>query len=183
MAEFWKPVIDRGGDGHPIVVYQHNKHLSIPQQRRSLPIWQYRDQILYALESYKTVVLVGETGSGKTTQIPQYLHEFGWTAGGRCVVCTQPRRMAAISVATRVAEEMGVNLGNEVGYAVRFDSKWRLYPVDVQYLIEPVANYLRAAVDTVLQIHQSESAGDVLVFLPGGEDIDNAIEMMKERHD
>eukprot|EP01041_Mallomonas_annulata_P008203 gene8203-16869_t len=282
MAEFWKPVIDRGGDGHPIVVYQHNKHLSIPQQRRSLPIWQYRDQILYALESYKTVVLVGETGCGKTTQIPQYLHEFGWTAGGRCVVCTQPRRMAAISVATRVAEEMGVNLGNEVGYAVRFDSKCneentvikfctdglllretmsdpilskysvimideahertlhsdillgllkkikrkrkdlriivtsatlnatplceffetntntdnsslntacilsvqgRLYPVDVQYLIEPVANYLRAAVDTVLQIHQSESAGDVLVFLPGGEDIDNAIEMMKERHD
>jgi pre-mRNA-splicing factor ATP-dependent RNA helicase DHX16 len=47
-------------------------------------------------------------------ELPQYLHEAGWTAGGRCVVCTQPRRVAAMSVAARVAEEMGVRLGHEV---------------------------------------------------------------------
>jgi ATP-dependent RNA helicase DDX35 len=60
--------------------------------------------------------------SGKTTQIPQYLHEAGWTAGGRCVVCLQPRRVAASTVAKRVAEERGCRLGDEVGYAVRFDA-------------------------------------------------------------
>lgn len=56
-------------------------------------------------------------------QIPQYLHESGWTAGDRAVVCTQPRRVAACTVAARVAEEMGSRLGEEVGYAVRFDSR------------------------------------------------------------
>ena len=53
------------------------------------------------------------------TELPQYLHEAGWTAGGRTVVCTQPRRVAAMSVAARVAEEMGVRLGVEVGARVR----------------------------------------------------------------
>ncbi|CAN0458505.1 unnamed protein product, partial [Scytosiphon promiscuus] len=56
-------------------------------------------------------------------QIPQYLHEAGWTASNHAVVCTQPRRVAAYTVATRVAEEMGSQLGETVGYAVRFDSR------------------------------------------------------------
>lgn len=56
-------------------------------------------------------------------QLPQYLHEAGWTAGNRAVICTQPRRVAAFTVATRVAEEMGSSLGETVGYAVRFDSR------------------------------------------------------------
>jgi pre-mRNA-splicing factor ATP-dependent RNA helicase DHX16 len=62
-----------------------------------------------------------ETGSGKTTQLPQYLHEAGYTKGGMKVGCTQPRRVAAMSVAARVAEEMGVRLGQEVGYSIRFE--------------------------------------------------------------
>ena len=61
------------------------------------------------------------TGAGKTTQIPQFLRAAGWTAGGRCVACTQPRRVAAMGVAARVAEEMGVPLGREVGYSIRFE--------------------------------------------------------------
>ena len=67
------------------------------------------------------VVVVGETGCGKTTQIPQYLDEAGWTQGGRVVCCTQPRRVAAATVAARVAREMGVTCGRECGYSVRFD--------------------------------------------------------------
>lgn len=97
------------------------KALSIEETRKSLPIYAYRDQFLEALEQYQVLVIVGETGSGKTTQLPQYLHEAGYTKGGLKVGCTQPRRVAAMSVAARVADEMGVKVGNEVGYSIRFE--------------------------------------------------------------
>jgi hypothetical protein len=143
-----------------------------------LPAARYRRQILYHVESHATVILVGETGSGKTTQVPRFLLEAGWADGGaqvgavevsgaagagssaaRCagerprahagwrparagicrlpprpcrpfqhptaaapqIVCTQPRRMAAVTVAQRVAEEVGCPLGGAVGYAIRFE--------------------------------------------------------------
>ncbi len=73
-----------------------------------------------AVKGNQVLVVVGETGSGKTTQLPQYLHEVGYTDVGR-IGCTQPRRVAAMSVAARVSQEMGVKLGQEVGYAVRFE--------------------------------------------------------------
>lgn len=97
------------------------KALSMEETRKSLPIYAYRDELLAALEEFQILVIVGETGSGKTTQLPQYLHEAGYTKGGLKVGCTQPRRVAAMSVAARVADEMGVKLGNEVGYAIRFE--------------------------------------------------------------
>ena len=59
--------------------------------------------------------------AGKTTQMPQYLVDAGWTAGGRRIACTQPRRVAAMGVAARVAQEMGCMLGREVGYSIRFE--------------------------------------------------------------
>ncbi|KKA30072.1 hypothetical protein TD95_005034 [Thielaviopsis punctulata] len=99
------------------------KMLSIQETRNSLPIYQYRQQFLDAMEQHQVLVLVGETGSGKTTQLPQYLHEAGYTKDGKKVGCTQPRRVAAMSVAARVAEEMAVKLGNEVGYSVRFEDQ------------------------------------------------------------
>uniref|UniRef100_A0A4W3J7T0 Probable ATP-dependent RNA helicase DHX35 n=1 Tax=Callorhinchus milii TaxID=7868 RepID=A0A4W3J7T0_CALMI len=103
------------------VIYNRFASLSVEQQRQKLPAFKHRNHILYLVESYQTVVIVGETGCGKSTQIPQYLAEAGWTAEGRVVGVTQPRRVAAVSVARRVAEERGALLGHEVGYSIRFD--------------------------------------------------------------
>lgn len=94
---------------------------TIQEVRKSLPTYQYREQFLDAMKEYQVLIVVGETGSGKTTQLPQYLHEAGYTEGNLKVACTQPRRVAAMSVAARVADEMGVKVGNEVGYSIRFE--------------------------------------------------------------
>ena len=85
-----------------------------------LPIYNYQRELVAAVESSQCVVVTGETGCGKTTQLPQYLQRAGVTKDGAIAV-TQPRRVAAISVARRVSEEAGVHLGREVGYQVRFD--------------------------------------------------------------
>ncbi|WFD32878.1 RNA helicase [Malassezia sp. CBS 17886] len=86
-----------------------------------LPVHAHRDAMLYLVERHGVVVIVGHTGCGKTTQIPQFLVDAGWAADAQRVVCTQPRRVAATSVAARVAEERGCMLGGEVGYTIRFE--------------------------------------------------------------
>ncbi|KAG0221162.1 hypothetical protein BGX31_010129 [Mortierella sp. GBA43] len=242
------------------------KEMSIKQVRESLPIYQYRQQLLDAIEEYPVLVIVGETGSGKTTQLPQYLYEAGYGKRGK-IGCTQPRRVAAMSVAARVAEEMGVKLGYEVGYSIRFEDctsektilkymtdgmllrefmsepdlagyscliideahertlhtdillglikdiararpdlkvlissatmdadkfaeyfddapifniPGRPFPVEVHYTTAPEANYLAAAITTVMQIHISQGPGDILVFLTGQDEIDNAAENLQQ---
>ncbi|KAM6936505.1 pre-mRNA-splicing factor ATP-dependent RNA helicase DHX16 [Lycodopsis pacificus] len=97
------------------------KKQSMQEVRRSLPIFPYREDLLAAISEHQILIIEGETGSGKTTQIPQYLLEDGYTNGGMKIGCTQPRRVAAMSVASRVAQEMSVKLGNEVGYSIRFE--------------------------------------------------------------
>ncbi|XP_068034540.1 LOW QUALITY PROTEIN: pre-mRNA-splicing factor ATP-dependent RNA helicase DHX16-like [Anomalospiza imberbis] len=94
---------------------------SLQDGRRALPIFPFRDELVAAVAQHQVLVIEGETGSGKTTQIPQYLHEEGYTRGGMKIGVTQPRRVAAMSVAARVAVEMGTKLGNEVGYSIRFE--------------------------------------------------------------
>ncbi|XP_073302624.1 pre-mRNA-splicing factor ATP-dependent RNA helicase DEAH7-like [Primulina huaijiensis] len=96
------------------------KSKTISQQRQYLPIFSVRDELLQVIRENQVVVVVGETGSGKTTQLTQYLHEDEYTTSG-IVGCTQPRRVAAMSVAKRVSEEMETELGDKVGYAIRFE--------------------------------------------------------------
>jgi pre-mRNA-splicing factor ATP-dependent RNA helicase DHX16 len=94
---------------------------TIEETRKSLPIYKYKDEFLQAVRDHQTIVLVGQTGSGKTTQLTQYLLEGGFATTGK-IMCTQPRRVAAISVANRVAAEVGTRVGKKVGYQVRFES-------------------------------------------------------------
>jgi len=241
--------------------------LSMQQQRESLPIYKLREQLVQAVRDNQVLVVIGETGSGKTTQLTQYLAEEGFTTSGR-IGCTQPRRVAAMSVAKRVAEEVGCRLGQEVGYTIRFEDctspdtrikymtdgmlmreclvdssmsaysviildeahertvstdvlfgllkqatkkrkdlkiivtsatmdaekfssyffdcpiftiPGREFPVEILYTKDPESDYLDASLITVMQIHLSEPAGDILLFLTGQEEIDTAAEILYER--
>ncbi|KAK3085550.1 hypothetical protein FSP39_005176 [Pinctada imbricata] len=286
--KFWKPGTEGPGvslqqerqtdrdEGATSVVYNPNVSLSIEQQRQKLPVFKLRNHILYLLEKYQTVVIVGETGCGKSTQIPQYLLESGWGAEGHVIAVTQPRRVAAVTVATRVAEERGAVLGHEVGYTIRFDDcsddtatrikfmtdgmmireimkdpllkkysvimldeahertlntdiimglmrkiqkkredlriivtsatmdaeemrdffntnetkdtskdtasiltvEGRNFPVDVHYTLDPVPDYLKCTVETIVKIHEDEKEGDVLAFLTGQEEVENVVRML-----
>lgn len=93
---------------------------SILEQRESLPVFKLKRQLMKAIADNQVLVVIGETGSGKTTQMTQYMAEMGLTSTG-IIGCTQPRRVAASSVAKRVAEEFGCELGQEVGYSMRFE--------------------------------------------------------------
>ncbi|XP_076455055.1 pre-mRNA-splicing factor ATP-dependent RNA helicase DHX16-like [Babylonia areolata] len=244
------------------------KRAQIEETQRSLPIYPFKKDLIAAIREHQVLIIEGETGSGKTTQIPQYLHHAGFNKDGKKVGCTQPRRVAAMSVAARVSEEMGWKLGNQVGYSIRFEDctsertilkymtdgmllreflsepdlagysvliideahertlhtdvlfglvkdiarfrpdlkllissatldaqkfseffddapifriPGRRFPVDIYYTKAPEADYLDAAVVSVLQIHVSQPPGDILVFLTGQEEIETANEMLLER--
>ncbi|KAL3914226.1 MAG: hypothetical protein SGILL_006188 [Bacillariaceae sp.] len=240
---------------------------SIKDQRESLPIYRLKKELMAAIANNQVLVVIGETGSGKTTQMTQYLDELGVTKRGM-IGCTQPRRVAAVSVAKRVAEEYGCALGEQVGYSIRFEDvtssdtiikymtdgmlmreyladndlkrysalmldeahertvatdvlfgllkdlcrrrpdlkiivtsatldaekfstyffqspiftiPGRTFPVEILYTKEPESDYLDASLITVMQIHLSEPAGDILVFLTGQEEIDTCCETLYTR--
>ncbi|CAJ1332550.1 unnamed protein product [Effrenium voratum] len=253
--------------------------MSEPSAKRSrkdpqLPIFAFRKEIVNAVQQHRVVVLVGETGSGKTTQVPRFLYEANLAQ--RCIAVTQPRRIAAISVANRVASEMHCEVGGLVGYHVRFLNKTshqtrikymtdgmlvresagtgrsgirgasiiildeahersvhtdvllgllklaleaddprlrvvvmsatiqaapfvnffggsnkvklinvpgRLHDVKVFYTPVPEPDFLEAALLTVLQLHVTRPPGDVLVFLPGQEDIDSLQRLLEEKQE
>ncbi|RMY46356.1 hypothetical protein D0863_15863, partial [Hortaea werneckii] len=239
-----------------------DRYFSILKTRRDLPVHAQRQEFLDLYQKSQILVFVGETGSGKTTQIPQFvLYDDLPQTQGKMIACTQPRRVAAMSVAQRVAQEMDVTLGEEVGYSIRFEDATgpktimkymtdgmllreamndhdlkrystiildeahertlatdilmgllkevvlrrpdlkiiimsatldaqkfqkyflnapllavpgRTHPVEIFYTPEPERDYVEAALRTVLQIHATEGEGDILLFLTGEEEIEDA---------
>eukprot|EP00937_MAST-01D_sp_MAST-1D-sp2_P005597 g5597.t1 len=166
--------VERASENERVpVVFNPRRAWPLARQRAALPIAAARERLLWALERHRVVILVGETGSGKTTQVPQFLHEAGWTAGGRVVAVTQPRRLAAVTVAARVAEELGCQLGTTVGYRVRFDA--REHPTETRVrlltdgmlLRETLSDPLLRAYSVVMldEVHERTLETDVLLGL------------------
>jgi pre-mRNA-splicing factor ATP-dependent RNA helicase DHX38/PRP16 len=93
---------------------------TLKEQREYLPAFAVREELMRVIRDNQVIIVVGQTGSGKTTQLTQFLYEEGYGKHGM-IGCTQPRRVAAMSVAKRVSEEMEVKLGGLVGYAIRFE--------------------------------------------------------------
>ncbi|CDO96734.1 unnamed protein product [Coffea canephora] len=186
MSQFWKPGTERPrliDDEEGGVLFYSTSPLSssssgygfasVEKQRQRLPVYKYRTAILYLVETHATAIIVGETGSGKTTQIPQFLKEAGWAEGGRIIACTQPRRLAVQSVASRVAEEMGVKLGEEVGYTIRFEDVTNTDLTRIKFLTDGVL--LREMMDDPLlskysvimvdEAHERSLSTDILLGL------------------
>ncbi|CAM9622282.1 unnamed protein product [Ectocarpus fasciculatus] len=190
------------------------------EQRRGLPIFAHKANIIRAVKEHQTVVVVGETGSGKSTQIPQFLYEAGitrggagWISGGESgeaatasrgsgkkrgrapsqedvfkgsgssggdnrgfqgglIACTQPRRVAAVTVAKRVAAEVGCDLGSTVGYTVRFDDRTSKstrikYMTDGVLLREAMSDPLLSAYSAIVldEAHERSLDTDILFGL------------------
>ncbi|XP_011495049.1 PREDICTED: putative ATP-dependent RNA helicase DHX33 [Ceratosolen solmsi marchali] len=95
--------------------------ISLQQQRKQLPVYKLSKRLLEEIRRNNTLIIIGETGSGKTTQIPQLLLSAGMAGSSGCIGITQPRRVAAVSIARRVAQEQNVPPGKLVGYCVRFE--------------------------------------------------------------
>ncbi|KAI9882386.1 MAG: kinetochore-associated Ndc80 complex subunit spc25 [Watsoniomyces obsoletus] len=135
-----------------------------------LPIARHRASLLYLIETFPVTIVVGHTGSGKTTQIPQYLEKAGWCADGKVIAVTQPRRVAAVTVAQRVSEEMSCKLGEEVGYSIRFEdltsSTTRIkFMTDGLLLREALVDPLlsRYSVIMVDEAHERSVSTDILL--------------------
>uniref|UniRef100_A0AAF5PLE8 Helicase ATP-binding domain-containing protein n=1 Tax=Wuchereria bancrofti TaxID=6293 RepID=A0AAF5PLE8_WUCBA len=161
---------------------------SIRTQRELLPVYQYRDQLIDTIRNNSVTIVKGETGCGKSTQVCQYLleHYINNCHGAEfSAFVTQPRKISAIALAERIADERGEQLGVSVGYAVRFDS---LHPrpygslmfVTVGVLLKRLELGLRGISHIIVdEIHERDinallndivnkgEEGAVLIFLPG----------------
>ncbi len=140
VSSTWKedrPDLDASKDS--AFVFNPSPSLSLAAQRQRLPIAKNKLHILYLLERHQVVVVVGETGSGKSTQIPQFLYEAGWcSAADKMIGVTEPRRVAATTLASRVAEEKSCVLGDLVGYSIRFDERFDRARTKIKYMTEGI---------------------------------------------
>eukprot|EP00331_Platyophrya_macrostoma_P000488 CAMPEP_0176405924 /NCGR_PEP_ID=MMETSP0127-20121128/601_1 /TAXON_ID=938130 /ORGANISM="Platyophrya macrostoma, Strain WH" /LENGTH=690 /DNA_ID=CAMNT_0017785023 /DNA_START=20 /DNA_END=2092 /DNA_ORIENTATION=- len=143
------------------------RYFQILESRKKLPVYEAKENIQRLVRRYQTVLLVGETGSGKTTQVPQFVLEMN---PEHAIACTQPRRVAAMSVSERVAEELDVTLGDEVGYTIRFDdvssSKTRVkYLTDGMLLREAMTDPLLKNYSVIIldEAHERTVHTDILI--------------------
>ncbi|CAM6076055.1 unnamed protein product [Sphagnum tenellum] len=187
---FWKPGTGRpgasslggaengqeDGDDGSLFIFPSSRFGSgggLQKQRQQLPVFKHRKALLYLAENHGTTIVLGETGSGKSTQIPQYFAEAGWAEGGRMIACTQSRRIAAQTVAARVAEEMGVPVGAEVGYCIRFEEVTTPGVTRIKYLTDGVllremmADPLLSCYSVIMvdEAHERSIATDMLLGL------------------
>jgi pre-mRNA-splicing factor ATP-dependent RNA helicase DHX16 len=147
--------------------------LDFREIQESLPVFKYKSDLLALIEANQITLVVGDTGSGKTTQIPQYLLELPPREGkDQSIVCTQPRRVAAMSVAARVAAERHCEIGFEVGYSVRFedrtsDSTRIRYMTDGRLLREFLIDPFLSAYTTIVidEAHERSVSTDILLSL------------------
>ncbi|KAJ3431705.1 atp-dependent RNA helicase dhx33 [Anaeramoeba flamelloides] len=194
---FWKPgtnkppppsFSDRGLTSEPqYFVHNPRNKLSYDEQRSELPISRHRRQFLYLLDQSDVVLVQGSTGSGKTTQLPQYIYESGYTlmnSGNennnnksnnnkqRCIGCTQPRRVSTVTIANRVANEMGEEVGKTVGYSIRFEHVYNRetrikYLTDGMLLREMLSDPLLSSYCVLIidEAHERTIATDLLIAL------------------
>jgi len=108
----------------------------LKEERRRLPIHFAKGQLISEVRKADNIIIMSETGSGKTTQVPQYLFQAGLSMVG-VIGCTQPRRVAAISIAERVCKEMGVSMGTKVGFTVRFEDS-TCHQTKIKYMTDGI---------------------------------------------
>lgn len=135
--------------------------------RQKLPIFDAKERLQKLVQQYQTLLLVGETGSGKTTQVPQFILEMN---PEYAIACTQPRRVAATSVSERVADELDVKVGEEVGYSIRFDDKSSektklKYLTDGMLLREAMTDPLLSRYSVIIldEAHERTVSTDILI--------------------
>ena len=174
--------IDQGPKGKKFVSTSKAMN-SISDQRKTLPIYKHREELVALIRQYKVLVVIGETGSGKTTQITQYLVDAGFARSAR-IACTQPRRMAAVSVAKRVSEEFGCRLGSKVGYSIRFEDRTSpetiiKYMTDGMLLREALLDRNLTAYSVIIldEAHERNIHTDVLFGL-----LKKTLEVRKDLH-
>ncbi|XP_048744664.2 ATP-dependent RNA helicase A-like isoform X1 [Ostrea edulis] len=154
---------------------EHNENLkAMMEDRAKLPVYQSHDHILQIIEESPVTLIRGETGCGKTTQVPQYILDkaIEMGVGADCsIIITQPRRISAVSIAERVAQERGEELGISTGYSVRFESIFPRYYGSILYctvgtLLRRLENGMRGISHVIVdEIHERDINTDFLLVL------------------
>ncbi|KAI0804490.1 P-loop containing nucleoside triphosphate hydrolase protein [Irpex lacteus] len=163
------------GDVNPFTRQPHTpQYKKILEVRKKLPVYAQMEEFYKMYNENQIIVLVGETGTGKTTQIPQFVCYSDLPhVSGKIVACTQPRRVAAMSVAKRVADEMDVPLGKQVGYSIRFEdmtepgTTFMKYMTDGMLLREAMNDPDLKRYSTIIldEAHERTLATDILMGL------------------
>ena len=135
---FKEDKVDVDAQKNTTFVYNPVPSWSLNAQKTRLPIAKNRDHILYLLENNQVLVIVGDTGCGKSTQVPQFLVEAGWTDSQTMIGITEPRRVAVTTLAARVAEESKSKLGYQVGYSIRFDECFSREMTKIKFMTEGI---------------------------------------------